>query len=115
MTYHFNDEELRCKCGCRLLKLNRGFREALEAIRDKLKRPMVVTSGVRCSEHNEAVGGHPKSLHVGDVAMHHGQTGCMAVDIATPNGAYRGDLFRIAWHNGWSIGWNAKRGFLHLD
>jgi hypothetical protein len=41
--------------------------------------------------------------------------GTMAIDIATPDGAYRGELFSLAWARGWSIGWNARRGFLHLD
>lgn len=109
------DHELRCRCGCGLLKLNRGFRDSLEALRKEFGRPMVITSGVRCYEHNETVGGHPKSLHVGDVAMHNGQTGACAVDVATPNGEYRASLFALAWKHGWSIGWNAKRGFLHLD
>jgi hypothetical protein len=112
---NFKDEELRCKCGCGLLKLNRGFRDALEDLRNEFKRPMVLTSAVRCSEHNEAVGGHVKSLHVGDVAMHPGQTGALAVDVATPDGVYRGQLFSLAWKHGFSIGWNAKRRFLHLD
>lgn len=111
---HFTDAELRC-WHCGMLKLHRGFREALEALRDALKRPMLITSACRCKAHNDAVGGHPKSLHIGDVPQHPGQTGCLAVDVATPTGAFRGDLFRLAWERGWSIGWNAKRGFLHLD
>jgi hypothetical protein len=110
----FSDAELRCS-HCGLLKLHRGFRASLEALRADFKRPMVLTSACRCKAHNEAVGGHAKSLHVGDVEQHPGQQGCLAVDVATPDGAYRGQLFRIAWERGFSIGWNAKKRFLHLD
>jgi hypothetical protein len=39
----------------------------------------------------------------------------MAIDVETPDGAYRGRLFELAWDHGWSIGWNAKSRFLHLD
>jgi len=113
MSY-FQDAELQCR-HCGMLKLHRGFRDALEALREVFRRPMTLTSACRCKAHNEAVGGHPKSLHVGDVEQHPGQQGTLAVDVATPNGTYRGELFRLAWERGWSIGWNAKKNFLHLD
>jgi hypothetical protein len=110
----FSDAELRCK-HCGQLKLHRGFRDALEALRREFGRPMTLTSASRCKAHNEAVGGHPKSLHIGDVPQHPGQTGSLAVDVATPDGAYRGQLFQVAWKHGFSVGWNAKKGFIHLD
>ena len=113
MSY-FKDEELCCK-HCGLLKLHRGLRDALEALREEFRRPMVLTSACRCKAHNEAVGGHSRSLHVGDFPHHadKGQQGCLAVDVSTPDGAYRGQLFSLAWESGWSIGWG--KGFLHLD
>lgn len=112
---YFKDEELACRCGCDLLRLHRGFRDSLNALRADLGRPMVITSAVRCSAHNKAVGGHSRSLHVGDDPQHPGQLGCLAVDVAVPGGYYRGDLFAAAWKRGFSIGWGGKRGFVHLD
>lgn len=112
---YFKDPELVCKCGCGILKLHRGFRDELERLRIAFKRPMVITSACRCKKHNEAVGGHPNSLHVGDVPAHPGQTGALAVDVETLAGDFRGELFRLAWERGWSIGWGGKRRFLHLD
>ena len=117
----FSDAELRCK-HCGLLKLHRGFRDALESLREEFRRPMVLTSACRCKAHNASVGGHIRSLHVGDFPYHadKGQQGCLAVDVATQggavatqDGAYRGQLFSLAWESGWSIGWG--KGFLHLD
>jgi hypothetical protein len=39
----------------------------------------------------------------------------MAVDIETSDGVYRARLFVLAWEQGWSIGWNGPKKFLHLD
>lgn len=109
---NFSDAELQCR-HCGLLKLHRGFRDALEALRGAFKRPMVLSSACRCKAHNEAVGGHAKSLHIGDEPQHSGQQGCLAVDVVTPDGIYRGQLFSLAWQRGWSIG--VAKTFLHID
>lgn len=111
---NFTDAELRCKC-CGLLKYHPGFLNELQALRTAFGEGMKLTSACRCEKHNKEVGGHPHSLHVGDKPYHAGQQGALAVDVATPDGAYRGRLFALAWKRGWSIGWNAKKGFLHLD
>lgn len=80
-----------------------------------LGRPMTLTSAARCAQHNAIVRGHPRSLHVCDRENHAGQMGALAIDVRTPSGEYRGALFATAWALNWSIGWNAARGFLHLD
>lgn len=112
---HFTEAEMRCKCGCGLLRFHPGYMDELVRLRKALGLAMTVTSACRCKAHNKAVGGHPSSLHVGDFPNHPGQQGTLATDIAAPDGAYRGRLFSLAWSLGWSIGWNAKKGFLHLD
>lgn len=109
---HFTPAELRCR-GSGLLRFHPGFLEALHDLRLTFGRPMRVNSACRSSAHNKAVGGHPRSLHIGDEPQHPGQQGAMAIDIAATDGAYRGALFGLAWDRGWSIGWG--RGFLHLD
>lgn len=115
LSESFSANEFACKCGCGLATLHPGFISSLQALRDEFGMPMTVTSGARCKAHNDAVGGHPRSLHICDEPVHAGQKGCLAVDISTPNGQYRGRLFTLAWRYGFSVGWNAKRGFLHLD
>ncbi|HLB49830.1 MAG TPA: D-Ala-D-Ala carboxypeptidase family metallohydrolase [Anaerolineales bacterium] len=113
---HFTYDEMACDhCGGG--KLHPGFGEELDALREEFGQPMAVTSFCRCKVHNTNINGHEKSLHVFDFPAHAnlGQKGTLAVDIAAVDGAYRGKLFAIAWRRGWSIGWNAKRGFLHLD
>ena len=117
---NFTQEELSCP-HCDLFRFHPGFLDRLQELRIVLEtlRPsrasMRVTSGCRCIEHNRNIGGHPRSLHIGDETQHLGQQGALAVDVATPDGAFRGDLFMLAWERNWSLGWNAKRGFLHLD
>lgn len=114
LTESFYADEFWCK-HCRELNLHPGFIEALQDVRSRLSIPMHPTSGCRCAVYNEDIGGHKRSLHVLDAPQHAGQQGTLAVDIAAVDGTYRGKLFAIAWDLGWSIGWNAKRGFLHLD
>ena len=119
---HFTQAELACK-HCGVFNLHSGFGEELDALREAFGQPMVVRSGCRCKEHNDrpaaegGAGGHPLSLHICDHPAHadKGQQGALAIDIATPDGPYRGRLFTIAWTRGWSVGWNAKLRFLHLD
>ena len=114
----FEDKELACK-HCGMLILHPGFRETLVFLRETFNKPMIVRSCCRCKEHNdsEAVKGHPESMHICDFPAHKdkGQRGTASIDIETPDGAYRGELFALAWKLGWSIGWNAKSRFLHLD
>lgn len=121
LSENFSEEEFRCRCGCGLLILHPGFIQRLEAVRMEIGAAMHVTSGCRCKAYNDrpalqgGVGGHPKSLHVCDFAQYPGQEGTLAADIIVTNGHYRGRLFTVAWSAGFSIGWNAKKGFLHLD
>ena len=111
---NFTPAEMACK-GSGLVAVHPALLDALQAIRTQVGRPLPITSGCRSMAHNANVGGHPRSLHIADQPTRAGHHGCMAVDIACPDGALRGDLFSTAWHRGLSIGWNAKRGFLHLD
>ena len=113
---YFTPNELRCH-HCDESRLHPGFGEALDTLREAFGEPMAVTSACRCLEHNTDIKGHELSLHIADKPAHadKGQQGALAIDIATPDGAYRGRLFSAAWRLGWSIGWNAKKGFLHLD
>ncbi len=110
----FAPHELACR-GSGLLQFHPGFLASLQSLRDAFGQPMIPNSGCRSRLHNAAVGGHPRSLHVADDPAHadKGQLGCLAVDIRTTDGVYRGDLFAVAWRMGWSVGWGA--GFLHLD
>lgn len=111
---NFSESELACQ-GTGTVMVSERFMEELQALRTEFGQGMTINSGCRSAEHNRNVGGHPRSLHICDEPAHPGQDGCLAVDIRTSSGVYRGQLFQIAWQRGWSIGWNAKKNFLHLD
>ena len=107
----FSHKELQCPATS-IVQLADGFAFALRDLRVAWGRPMKVNSACRSRDHNTAIGGHPKSLHVYDASAH-GLNGCAAIDIALADPAQRGTLVILAWGMGWSIG-HAKT-FLHLD
>ena len=111
---YFTVKELACK-HCGGVALHPGFGEALDALREDLREPMVATSVCRCLEHNTDIKGHEHSLHIFDIPAHAamGQEGALAADIATPNADYRGRLLRKARQHGFSVGHGST--FLHLD
>jgi uncharacterized protein YcbK (DUF882 family) len=103
---YFSDDELRCQCGCGQLKFDPVVRQALNAIRKKYGKPMIVTSGYRCPAHPiEAKKAHPGEHTTG-----------MCVDIAC-HGFDAAELTKLAMDQGATrIGWNQKGGsrFIHL-
>jgi hypothetical protein len=92
------------------------FMNRLQLLRNALAEPMHITSGCRSAAYNERIHGKANSFHICDEdPLGRGQEGCLAVDVAAPDGSYRGDLFEAAWSLGWAIGWNGVKKFLHLD
>lgn len=80
--------------------LDPRFAAALVALRWYYDRPMLPTSCCRTPAHNQAVGGHPRSLHLTEPAHVHAR-GTMAIDVRA--GGDRVGLLQLAWDLGWSI------------
>ncbi|MDA1333070.1 MAG: D-Ala-D-Ala carboxypeptidase family metallohydrolase [Bacteroidetes bacterium] len=110
-TVLFTSSELACK-DSGLIKLHTGFADHLRDLRLTIGYPMIVTSCCRSAEHNKAVGGHSRSLHVYD-KPNHGATGTAAIDIKRGNAAFNTVLVQMALKSGWSIG--VSKTFIHLD
>lgn len=111
---NFPAYELRCK-GSGLIILAPGFGEDLQDLRTKFGKPMDPSSVCRSKAHNEAVGGHPRSLHVCDFP-HHPTGGTCCIDVRAHERhmkAYRQELMDLALDLGWSVG--VHPAFLHLD
>ena len=108
---YFSRDELECK-GTGYLALSPGFLGELVWLRKIFDKPMIVTSCCRTPEHNNKVGGNPRSLHL-TVNPHWDTSGTLAIDILTKDEEYREELIRLARELGWSIGHG--KGFLHLD
>lgn len=106
LTENFNLQEFECN-HCNSVKLSSTLVTLLQALRDELRRPIVITSGYRCTLHNRAVGGAERSMHLLG----------MAVDIAIgPTGLSMDRLADLAESIGFTgIGTNPKKGFIHLD
>jgi len=59
---NFTEAEMRCHCGCGRADMNPEFMEILQRVRRFYSRPMPVTSGYRCPNFDQSIGGagvHP--------------------------------------------------------
>ena len=103
LSPHFSVRELACPC-CGRIRVEPLLIRLLEELRAELGRPIRVTSGYRCPDHNRAVGGVPRSRHLEG----------RAVDLASPPGEQARLIARAR-----RIGFDqtiayAGRGFVHL-
>lgn len=70
---NFAEREFRCSCGCGRADMAPGFLDKLQAIRDRLGRPLIVNSGYRCPDYNMRIstsgrGGPHTTGHAADIA-----------------------------------------------
>ena len=63
LSKNFTRKDFKCPCGCSRQMVDSELVEKLQTIRDKLGKPIKVTSGYRCIPHNAAVGGSSGSKH----------------------------------------------------
>ena len=61
---HFKKNEFTCKCGCKLNNTDLDLVKVLDSIRDHFNRPIIISSGCRCTKHNREVGGVRNSKHL---------------------------------------------------
>lgn len=66
LTRNFSTWEFACHCGCGVNKMSNEFLTRLQTMRSSYGATMTVTSGARCAEYNEKVGGKPDSEHIPD-------------------------------------------------
>lgn len=109
LTPHFTVAEMACR-HCSECLMGAGFMAQLEALRAEYGHPMVISSGYRCPEHNEAVS------TTGSDGPH--TTGC-AVDVLV-SGALAYTLLSLALKYGMTGMGVMQHGphdtrFIHLD
>jgi len=63
LDQYFILREFQCRC-CGVVKIRKLLLERLHVLRGSLKRPIIITSGYRCKNHNTAVGGKVNSAHM---------------------------------------------------
>ena len=65
---NFSASEIACR-GTGAIKINTEAMDKLQALRDRLGKPLIVRSAYRSPEHNRAVGGATRSKHLDGAAF----------------------------------------------
>jgi zinc D-Ala-D-Ala carboxypeptidase len=101
---NFSPAEIACR-GTGQLKLHPEALDKLQALRDRLGKPLIVRSAYRSPEHNRAVGGAPRSKHMDGTAF----------DIAMTN--HDPVAFEVAARAVGFLGFGfyPRSGFMHID
>lgn len=66
---YFKKSEFRCRCGCGLDEMNETLIRVADRVREHFGKPITVSSGRRCANHNARVGGVSNSRHLSGKAM----------------------------------------------
>lgn len=64
ISKNFKLREFACKDGSNLVKVDKNLLNKLQSLRDRIKRPIIITSGYRTESHNRKVGGSKNSQHL---------------------------------------------------
>lgn len=101
---NFSPAEIACR-GSGSLRINEGALDKLQALRDRLGKPLIVRSAYRSPEHNRAVGGAAHSKHMDGTAF----------DIAMTNHnpvAFEAAARAVGFLG---FGFYPRSGFIHID
>lgn len=65
LSANLSREEFKCKCGqCDFDTVDKELVDVLQHIRTYFGKPLIITSGNRCPEYNEQIGGAKTSYHI---------------------------------------------------
>jgi zinc D-Ala-D-Ala carboxypeptidase len=101
---NFSHAEIACR-GTGQLKLHPEALDKLQALRDRLGKPLILRSAYRSPEHNRAVGGAPSSKHMDGTAF----------DVAMANHdpvAFEAAARAVGFLG---FGYYPRSGFIHID
>jgi hypothetical protein len=101
---NFSPAEIACR-GTGQLKLHPEALDKLQALRDRLGKPLIIRSAYRSPEHNRAVGGATRSKHMDGTAF----------DIAMSNHepvAFEAAARAVGFLG---FGFYPRSGFIHID
>lgn len=106
LTEHFSEAEFACRC-CGMLPttgISMALLLGLERLRLRIGRPINISSGYRCPDHNRTVGGVWNSQHVKGTAA----------DIYVDGMGVR-ELANICKQIFDGVGTYVSQGFVHVD
>ncbi len=101
---NFSPAEIACR-GTGQLKLHPEALDKLQALRDRLGKPLILLSAFRSPEHNRAVGGAPRSKHMDGTAF----------DVSMANHdpvAFEAAAREVGFLG---FGFYPRSGFIHID
>ena len=105
VTKNFKYKEFACPCCGVFRPINPNLIYRLQNLRDKINKPIYITSGIRCRKYNRKIGGYINSPHL---------TG-KAVDIHVRNMSLK-DLAIKAKDVGFTrVGLYPDNHFIHID
>ena len=107
LSQHFNRVDFACGCGCGRNTVDYQTLIHLEYERVYFGRPIYITSGYRCAEHNRLEGGKPNSEHLFGRAV---DSWC---DGVTPVERYA--YYNTRWPGRYGLGVYVAKNFLHFD
>ncbi len=62
---NFKYSEIMCPCGCKKIKpIDPHLSFLLQSLREKIKLPIYISSGLRCKKYNRKIGGYKYSPHI---------------------------------------------------
>jgi uncharacterized protein YcbK (DUF882 family) len=101
---YFKLSEFACPC-CKRVMLHPMLLNKLVEFRAIIKKPLYITSGYRCAEYNQKVGGIKCSYHLLGLAADIRVEGVSALDLLE-----HAEILNFS-----GIGFYEKKNFLHLD
>ena len=104
IALHFRLSEFACPC-CKRVMLHPKLLAKLMELRKILERPVYITSGYRCPEYNQKIGGVVNSYHLIG----------LAADIQVKDISLIDLLGRAEEIDFTGIGFYERKNFLHLD
>jgi len=107
LSKNFSRHEFACRC-CGRAEINQRLVDALQELRDLACELVRISSGYRCPEHNQAIGGATRSQHLLGTAAD------IAVRGLTPAAMFSLAEEVEAFRNG-GIGVYPDKGFIHVD
>lgn len=82
LTHHFKVKEFACKDGSPVVFIDDYLYTILDILRNKLKKPVIITSGYRTPEWNKKCGGAKYSYHMRGMAADIRVNGMSAKELA---------------------------------
>lgn len=109
---NFYNTEVSCRCGCGLMPRKEAL-HSLFALRHLYGDGIIITSGARCNDHNNKVGGKNESRHTlkGD------NSGLDAFDVQITDISKITFFYWACYTSGFTtvVPINARKGIFHID